>query len=57
MSNAGLPWKDLFDSAILYSQKGFPVTASLARWEEINVDPKDPNSGICSVSPDSNRLT
>lgn len=41
MSNAGLPWKDLFDSAILYSQKGFPVTASLARWEEINVDPKD----------------
>lgn len=36
-----MPWKDLFDSAILYSQKGFPVTASLARWEEINVDPKD----------------
>lgn len=41
MSNPGLPWKNLFDSAILYSQDGFPVTASLARWQEINVDPTD----------------
>ncbi|WP_407946843.1 gamma-glutamyltransferase [Oxalobacter aliiformigenes] len=41
MSNSGLPWKALFDSAILYSQDGFPVTPSLARWQAINVDPTD----------------
>lgn len=41
MSNKGLPWKDLFNSAILYAQDGFPVTTSLHRWQEINVDPKD----------------
>lgn len=41
MSNPGLPWKDLFSSAIMYAQDGFPVTPSLARWEEINTDPKD----------------
>ncbi len=41
MSNPGLPWKALFDSAILYSKDGFPVTASLARWQEVNVDPTD----------------
>lgn len=41
MSNPGLPWKSLFDSAILYSRDGFPVTPSLARWEAINVDPSD----------------
>ncbi len=41
MANPGLPWKSLFDSAILYSQNGFPVSTSLARWQEINVDPKD----------------
>ncbi len=41
MGNTGLPWKTLFDSAILYSRDGFPVTPSLARWQAINVDPKD----------------
>lgn len=41
MSNPGLPWKSLFDSAILYARDGFPVTPSLARWEAINVDPSD----------------
>ncbi len=41
MSNPGLPWKSLFDSAILYARDGFPVTPSLARWEAINVDPAD----------------
>lgn len=37
----GLPWNQLFDSAITYAQDGFAVTPSLARWEAINVDPKD----------------
>ncbi|MBS7328110.1 MAG: gamma-glutamyltransferase [Oxalobacter sp.] len=37
----GLAWKDLFDSAILYAQDGFPVTPSLARWLAINTDPDD----------------
>lgn len=41
MGNPGLPWKTLFESAILYAQDGFPVTSSLARWQEINVDPTD----------------
>ena len=41
MSNKGLKWKQLFDSAITYADKGFPVTPSLERWEKINVDPKD----------------
>lgn len=37
----GIAWKDLFDSAILYVQDGFPVTPSLARWQAINTDPDD----------------
>ncbi|WAW10890.1 gamma-glutamyltransferase [Oxalobacter vibrioformis] len=41
MGNTGMPWNRLFDSAISYAQKGFPVTPSLQRWAEINVDPKD----------------
>jgi len=41
MSNKGLPWSKLFDSAILYAKDGFPVTPSLARWEEININPND----------------
>lgn len=41
MGNSGLPWKDLFGSAVLYARDGFPVTASLARWLAINVDPED----------------
>lgn len=39
--SSSLPWNTLFDSAIKYAQDGFPVTPSLARWMEINVDPKD----------------
>jgi len=41
MAGRGLAWKDLFDSAILYAQDGFPVTPSLARWQAINTDPDD----------------
>lgn len=31
-----LSWSSLFDDAILYAEKGFPVTASLARWSALN---------------------
>ncbi|MEA5097630.1 MAG: gamma-glutamyltransferase [Burkholderiaceae bacterium] len=41
MNNKGLKWNQLFDSAISYADKGFPVTPSLERWQEINVNPKD----------------
>ncbi len=41
MTNQGLPWKDLFNSAVMYAQDGFPVTPSLARWLAINTDPDD----------------
>jgi gamma-glutamyltranspeptidase/glutathione hydrolase len=41
MGNAGLAWEKLFESAIFYAEKGFPVAPSLQRWGEINVDPKD----------------
>ena len=41
MSNKGLPWNKLFDSAIFYANNGFPVTPSLERWQEINVNPND----------------
>ena len=36
-----LPWARLLASAIGYARDGFPVSPSLARWEAINVDPKD----------------
>ncbi len=39
MSNKGLPWNKLFDNAISYANQGFPVTPSLERWGQINVDP------------------
>lgn len=39
MSNKGMQWNKLFDNAIFYAEKGFPVTPSLERWEQINVDP------------------
>lgn len=41
MSNKGLPWKQLFDSAIFYAGTGFPVSTSLERWGQINTDPND----------------
>ncbi len=41
MANTGLAWKDLFGSAILYAEEGFPITPSLARWQAINTDPDD----------------
>ncbi|MDR1310505.1 MAG: gamma-glutamyltransferase, partial [Burkholderiaceae bacterium] len=40
-SMGGLPWEKLFGSAIAYAEKGFPVTPSLQRWGEINVDTRD----------------
>jgi gamma-glutamyltranspeptidase len=33
----GMPWGDLLSNAILYAETGFPVSASLARWLEINI--------------------
>lgn len=41
MGNTGLPWNQLFGTAISYAEKGFPVSPSLQRWAEINVDPND----------------
>lgn len=39
MSNKGMQWNQLFTTAISYADKGFPVTPSLERWGQINVDP------------------
>ncbi|MEO6958888.1 MAG: gamma-glutamyltransferase [Burkholderiaceae bacterium] len=36
-----LPWRELLGDAVHYAQNGFAVTPSLAKWEEINVDPTD----------------
>jgi gamma-glutamyltranspeptidase/glutathione hydrolase len=41
MGNIGLTWRELFDSAIFYAEKGFPVSFSQQRWTEINVDQQD----------------
>jgi gamma-glutamyltranspeptidase len=37
----GVSWGNLFSSAILYAEAGFPVSTSLAKWLAINVDPAD----------------
>lgn len=42
MNNKGLAWKDLFEKPIMYAAKGYAVTPSLARWQAINTDTKDP---------------
>ena len=41
LGNSGLPWNALFENAVFYAQHGFPVTSSLERWGQINVDPTD----------------
>ena len=36
-----LAWSELFSSATSYARDGFPVTPSLYRWTNINLDAKD----------------
>lgn len=56
MSNSGLPWKALFDSAILYSQDGFPVTPSLHAGRRSMSIRQIPSSVIFNGFPGSGRL-
>ncbi len=43
-NNKGLAWNKLFDKAINYAQNGYVVSPSVARWQQINTDIKDPEA-------------